>query len=119
MDPLGLALENYNALGSWRTEEKGAAIDASGTLITGESFQNVRELKRILREHHAADFYRCVSQKMLTFAIGRGLEQTDEHTVDLIVERLQNSGGKFSDLIDGVIASAPFQKIRNSGQTED
>ena len=119
MDPLGLALENYNALGSWRTEEKGAAIDASGTLITGESFQNVRELKRILREHHAADFYRCVSQKMLTFAIGRGLEQTDEHTVDLIVDRLQNSGGKFSDLIDGVIESAPFQKIRNSGQTRD
>ncbi len=118
MDPLGLALENFNALGSWRTEEKGAAIDASGTLITGESFQDVRELKHILREHHAADFYRCVTQKMLTFAIGRGLEQKDEHTVDLIVERLLGSGGKFSDLIDGVIASAPFQKIRNSGQNE-
>lgn len=119
MDPLGLALENFNALGSWRTEEKGAAIDASGTLITGESFQDVRELKHILRDQHAADFYRCVTQKMLTFAIGRGLEQTDEHTVDLIVERLQNSGGKFSDLIEGVIASAPFQKIRNSEQVRD
>ncbi|MBC7965820.1 MAG: DUF1592 domain-containing protein [Fuerstia sp.] len=119
MDPLGLALENFNALGSWRTEEKGAAIDGSGTLITGESFQDVRELKHILREQHADDFYRCVTQKMLTFAIGRGLEQTDEHTVDLIVERLQNSGGKFSDLIDGVIASAPFQKIRNPTQTRN
>ncbi len=118
MDPLGLALENFNALGSWRTEENGAAIDASGILMTGESFQDVRELKHILREFHADDFYRCVTQKMLTFAIGRGLEQTDEHTVDLIVERLQNSGGKFSDLIDGVIASAPFQKIRNPGQNE-
>ena len=117
MDPLGLALENFNALGSWRTEEKGAAIDASGTLITGESFQDVRELKHILREHHAADFYRCVTQKMLTFAIGRGLERTDEHTVDLIVERLLSSGGKFSDLIDGVITSAPFQKIRDPTKT--
>jgi len=119
MDPLGLALENFNALGSWRTEEKGEVIDASGILITGESFQNVRELKHILREHHAVDFYRCVTQKMLTFAIGRGLERTDEHTVDLIVERLQHSGGRFSDLIDGVIASAPFQKIRNPTQTQN
>lgn len=113
MDPLGLALENFNALGIWRDEEKNEAIKASGTLITGESFQDVRELKRILREKHASDFYRCVTQKMLTFATGHGLEYTDEHTVDLIVERLENSGGKFNDLIDGVIASAPFQKIRN------
>ena len=112
MDPLGFALENFNALGGWRTEEKGASIDASGTLITGETFKDVRELKQILREKHATDFYRCVTQKMLTFAIGRGLEFSDEHTVDLIVVRLQNSGGTFSDLIDGVVQSSPFQKQR-------
>ena len=114
MDPLGLALENFNALGIWRTEEKGSLIDASGTLITGESFKDVRELKQILREHHAEDFYRCVTQKMLTFAIGRGMEYSDEQTVDIIVARLQSGGGKFNELIDGVIHSAPFQKIRNS-----
>lgn len=113
MDPLGLALENFNALGIWRTEEKGSPIDASGILITGESFKNVRELKHILREHHAEDFFRCVTQKMLTFAIGRGMEYTDEQTVDIIVARLQSSDGKFSELIDGVVNSAPFQKIRN------
>ncbi len=112
MDPLGFALENFNALGSWRTEEKSVAIDASGTLITGESFKDVRELKQILREKHASDFYRCVTRKMLTFAIGRGLEYSDEHTVDLIVARLENNGGKFSDLIDGVVNSAPFQNQR-------
>ena len=88
-------------------------IDASGTLITGESFKDARELKRILREHHAEDFYRCVTQKMLTFAIGRGMEYSDEQTVDIIVARLQSSNGKFSELIDGVVNSAPFQKIRN------
>lgn len=114
MDPLGLALENFNALGAWRTEEKETTIDASGTLITGESFTDIRELKKILREKHAEDFYRCVTQKLLTFAIGRGLEASDEQTVDVIVDRLQNSEGRFSELIDGVIASAPFQKIRTT-----
>ncbi len=118
MDPLGLALENFNALGIWRTEEKGSPIDASGTLITGESFKDVRELKHILREHHAEDFYHCVTQKMLTFAIGRGMEYSDEQTVDIIVARLQSSNGKFSELIDGVVNSAPFQKIRNPEQVK-
>lgn len=112
MDPLGLALENFNALGMWRDKEKDQTIDTSGKLITGESFDNVRELKRILVEKHAANFYRCVTQKMLTYALGRGLDYGDEHTVDLIVERLQKSGGKFSDLLNGVIDSAPFQKQR-------
>lgn len=113
MDPLGIALENFNALGMWRDQDKDQRIDASGTLITGESFQDFRDLKKILRERHAADFYRCVTQKMLTYALGRGLDYTDEHTVDLIVERLEASGGLFSDLIHGVIESAPFQKQRN------
>lgn len=116
MDPLGLALENFNALGIWRSAEKGSPIDASGTLITGESFEDVRELKRILRQHHAEDFYRCVTQKMLTFAIGRGMEYSDEQTVDIIVAGLQSSHGKFSELIDGVVNSAPFQKIRHPEQ---
>jgi hypothetical protein len=114
MDPLGLALENFDALGTWRTEEVGAPIDAAGTLITGESFRDVRELRRILREHHARDFYRCVTEKLLTFAIGRGLDYTDEHTVDLIVTRLEKNGGRFEDLLMGVVESAPFQMIRVS-----
>jgi hypothetical protein len=114
MDPLGLALENFDALGAWRTEEVGAPIDAAGTLITGESFRDVRELRRILREHHARDYYRCATEKLLTFAIGRGLDYTDEHTVDLIVARLEKNGGRFEDLLMGVVESAPFQMIRVS-----
>ncbi len=54
MDPLGIALENFNALGMWRNDEKMQPIDASGKLITGETFQNVRDLKKILRESHAS-----------------------------------------------------------------
>jgi Protein of unknown function (DUF1592)/Protein of unknown function (DUF1588)/Protein of unknown function (DUF1587)/Protein of unknown function (DUF1585)/Protein of unknown function (DUF1595)/Planctomycete cytochrome C len=114
MDPLGIALENFNALGMWRDEEKKQPIDASGKLITGETFQNVRDLKKILRERHASDFYRCVTEKMLTYALGRGLEATDEHTLDLIVRRLIENDGKFSALIQGVVESAPFQKQRTA-----
>ena len=113
MDPLGIALENFNALGMWRDQEKELPIDPSGKLITGESFHDVRELKRILREHHATDFYRCVTEKMLTYALGRGLEETDEDTLDLIVTRLIENDGKFSALMQGVIESAQFQKQRN------
>lgn len=117
MDPLGIALENFNALGMWRDQEKSQKVDASGKLITGEDFQDIRDLKKILRQHHAADFYRCVTEKMLTYALGRGLEATDEHTLDLIVQRLAENDGKFSVLIQGVVDSAPFQKQRNSAQT--
>lgn len=115
MDPLGIALENFNALGMWRDVEKQLPIDASGTLITGESFRDVRDLKKILREKHAADFYRCVTEKMLTYALGRGLVETDEHTVDMIVGRLDENGGRFSALMQGVIESSPFQKQQLPG----
>ncbi len=112
MDPLGLALENFNALGMWRDSEHGQAIDPSGSLITGEEFQDVRELKRVLKDQHAADFYRCVTQKMLTYAIGRSLDFRDEETIDRIVQRLESQDGRFSSLLQGVIESAPFQKLR-------
>ncbi len=112
MDPLGIALENFNALGMWREQEKNEKIDASGKLITGETFQDIRDLKKILRTQHATDFYRCVTEKMLTYGLGRGLEATDEHTVDVIVQRLVENDGKFSVLIQGVVESAPFQKQR-------
>jgi PAS domain-containing protein len=112
MDPLGLALENFSAVGTWRTEDKGMPIDASGQLISGEAFNDVRELKRVLRENRATDFYRCLTQKMLIFATGRGLEFSDEHTVDLIVARLEANDGRFKELIEGIVLSAPFQKRR-------
>ncbi len=113
MDPLGIALENFNALGMWRDQEKDQPIDASGKLITGETFQDIRDLKKILRDRHATDFYRCVTEKMLTYALGRGMEETDEQTLDLIVQKLIENDGRFSALIQGVIESAPFQKQRN------
>jgi hypothetical protein len=112
MDPLGLALENFNAMGMWREKERNQPIQAAGALITGESFQDVRQLKHLLVTEHRLDFYRCLTEKMLTYALGRGLEYYDTQAVDDIVERLDRSGGKMRALLQGVIESAPFQKRR-------
>jgi hypothetical protein len=112
MDPLGLALENFNALGMWRDKELDQSVDPAGQLITGESFRDIRELKHLLRDKHRTDFYRCLSEKLLTYALGRGLEATDVETVDQIVQRLERQGGHSSALLMGVIESAPFQKRR-------
>jgi hypothetical protein len=112
MDPLGLALENFNALGMWRDQEYGQPIDPAGKLATGEGFTNIKELKRVLVQNHAEDFYRTLTQKLLTYAVGRGLDYYDVETVDQIVARVEKSGGKPSALFAGIIESAPFQKAR-------
>jgi hypothetical protein len=117
MDPLGLALENFNALGMWRDQERKQPIDAGGRLITGETFNDVRELKRVLVTKHRQDFYHCLAEKFLTYALGRGVEHYDIETLDQIVARLEKENGKFSALLDGVIQSAPFQKRRNISST--
>jgi hypothetical protein len=112
LDPLGLAFENFNAFGAWREQERGQTIEPSGHLITGENFQNVRELKHILATNHRQEFYRALTTKMLTYAIGRGLEYYDTETVDQIVQRLDADNGRSSALLTGIIESAPFQKER-------
>jgi len=112
MDPIGLAFENFNAMGMWREAERSQTIDAAGMLITGESFQSVTELKHILAHDHRVDFYRCLTEKLLTYALGRGLEYYDLETTDQIVQRLERGDGRFSALLTGVIESAPFQKMR-------
>ena len=119
MDPLGLALENFNALGRWRDGERAGPVDASGTLITGEAFRDVRELKRILVGERRLDFYRCLTEKLLTYALGRGLEGPDVQTVDEIVGRIEAGGGRASALIAGVVESAPFQKRRRAPALAD
>jgi hypothetical protein len=113
MDPLGLALENFNALGQWRTQEMNHPIDSAGKLITGESFADIRELKRILATQHRGDFYRNVSEKLLTYALGRGVDYTDTDTLDQLTARLEATEGRPSALIAGIVESAAFQQRRN------
>jgi len=117
MDPIGLGMENFNALGMWRDRERGQPIDATGKLVTGETFKNFGELKHILATNHRADFYRCLTEKLLTYAVGRGLEYYDTETVDKIVSDLEQNDGRFSVLLNDIIASAPFQKQRNQANT--
>jgi hypothetical protein len=115
MDPLGLALENFNAMGMWRDAEMNRPIDPGGKLITGETFSNVRELKHILATSHLRDFYYCITEKMLTYALGRTLDYYDVETVDHIVGQLEASGGRSSVLLQGIVNSAPFQQRRQPG----
>ncbi|HVT73330.1 MAG TPA: DUF1592 domain-containing protein [Lacunisphaera sp.] len=112
MDPLGLALENFNAMGAWRDSEFNRPIEPAGRLITGEKFSDVRELKHILAHQHRRDFYYCFAQKLLTYALGRSLEYYDTETVDELVAQLEAAGGRPSALLQGIVMSAPFQQRR-------
>ena len=112
MDPLGLALENFNAMGQWRDAELNQPIAPAGQLITGEAFSNIRELKHILATKHSRDFYYCFSEKLLTYALGRGLEYYDIETLDRLVAQLEADGGRPLNLIKGIVDSAPFQQRR-------
>lgn len=112
MDPLGLALENFNALGRWRDVDSNLPVETSGKLITGEKFADIRELKRILANGHRGDYLHNMAEKLLTYALGRGLDYTDTGTLDQLVARLEAADARPSALIHGIIESAPFQQRR-------
>ncbi len=112
MDPLGLALENFNAMGRYRERELGESIDVSGTLLTGEAFSNVNELKSILATSRKLDFYYCLTEKLMTYALGRAIDYQDLITLDAIVQELDSNEGRASALLNGVIDSAAFQRTR-------
>jgi hypothetical protein len=114
MDPIGFGLENFDAIGEWRDKDGKDDIDASGQLLSGESFKGAAELMQILAEKKKTDFLRCLSEKMLTYALGRGLDYYDRPASDKIVAQLDAGGDKFSVLISSVIDSVPFQQIRRS-----
>ena len=108
MDPLGFGLENFDAIGAWRTQDGAAAVDASGSLPDGRSFRTPDQLKQILRaDRHA--FIRGLTEKMLMYALGRGLESYDKPTVTSIVSEVERNGYRFSSLVLGIVNSMPFQ----------
>jgi mono/diheme cytochrome c family protein len=115
MDPLGLALENFNALGQWRDQAQGAPIDPAGELVTGETVGSPDELKDVLVQRHSREYFECLTQKMLTYALGRGLDYHDVGAVDRIVAAIEADGGRSRALIEGIVRSAPFQRRRADG----
>jgi hypothetical protein len=117
MDPIGFGLENFDGIGIWRDTEGGQPVDAAGELITGEKFKNAAELKKLLVKYKREEFVRCVSEKMLTYALGRGLEFYDSCAVDGICRGVARRGHKFSALILEIVNSGPFQKRR--GESAD
>jgi hypothetical protein len=111
MDPLGFALENFNAIGGWRTTEgEHAPIDNSGTLPDGTTFRGPAELRKILLSQ-PDQFATAVTEKLLTYALGRGVEYFDGPAVRTI-RRGAAPDYRWSSLILGIVKSVPFQMRR-------
>ena len=109
MDPLGFALENFDAIGSWRaTSEAGQPIDASATMPSGEAFEGPAGLRRVLLSR-GEDFTGAVTEKLLAYALGRGLEYTDRPAVRRILRHAADDDYRWSSIVLGIVKSTPFQ----------
>ena len=108
MDPLGFGLENFDAIGSWRDKDGKSPIDATGTLPNGRTFNGPVELATVLSSQKDA-FAQCLTEKMLTFALGRGLEPADRLEVKKITAGVEASDYKFSSVVLGIVKSLPFE----------
>jgi hypothetical protein len=117
MDPIGFGLENYDASGAWRDRDGKFPIDGSGTLPGGVSFNGPQELKQVLRSRSDL-FVRNFVEKILTYALGRGLESADRKTVDAIVQHASENGYKFSTVVMEVANSRPFKFRRSEGELD-
>jgi len=114
MDPIGFALENYDGVGRWRDADAGGTIDATGTLPDGTQFQGPAGLRQLLLTKYKDDFVRTAIEKLLTYALGRGLEYYDYPTVRAIARDAAKDDYRLSSLILGVVNSTPFQMRRVS-----
>lgn len=109
MDPLGFALENYDGIGRWRDKDGGQPVDASGRLPSGEQFRGPDELRGVLLARKD-EFVKCLAEKLLTYALGRGLEYYDECAVEQIVRKVKAADYRFSSLVLEIVRSDPFLK---------
>jgi hypothetical protein len=110
MDPIGFALEHFDAVGRYRETDDGEPIDPSGELPTGETFAGFEELRTLLVQRKREQFLQCLAQKMLIYAVGRGLEYYDQCAIDSILNELEQDDYRFSRLVLEVVKSDPFQK---------
>ncbi|MEI9896483.1 MAG: DUF1592 domain-containing protein [Chthoniobacter sp.] len=114
MDPIGFGLEQFDGVGMRREQDEGAGIDATGQLVSGEKFLGPSELQKILLTKKRPDFLRCISEKTLTYALGRGLEFYDRIAIEKISGSLDKNPS-FSNLILEVVDSVPFLMRRGEG----
>jgi hypothetical protein len=118
MDVLGFGLENYDAIGKWRTMDGKFPIDAAGTFPNGKSFKDPAGMRQLLTED-VGDFSRALTEKMLIYALGRGLERYDRRTLDDITRKLAASDYKFQTLFYEVVNSLPFQSRRGEARQSE
>jgi hypothetical protein len=115
MDPLGFGLENFNAIGQWREDDGKFPVDASGTLPGGGWFRGPAELKSLLKADRDA-FVNGLAEKLLVYALGRGLERYDRPALAAITTRLAGADYRFSELVLGIVNSVPF-RMRQAGES--
>jgi hypothetical protein len=111
MDPLGFGLENFDPIGGWRTKEGDVPVDASGELPDGTRFSGPTQLKAHLLKNKRL-FVRSLSEKLLTYALGRGVDFADRCHLDTIVTQTEKGNYKFSALVNAIVNSDPFKKRR-------
>jgi hypothetical protein len=108
MDPIGFALENFDAVGAWRTREPGGPIDASGQLADGTKIDGVNALRKAIVARPEL-FVSTMSEKLMTYALGRGVETDDRPALRGIVRQAQKANYRFSAIVRGIVESVPFQ----------
>jgi hypothetical protein len=116
MDPLGFSLDNFDAIGQWRSKEAGLPIDASGKLADGTKVNGVVDLRRALLLHPER-FVGTLTEKLMTYALGRGLEYYDMPVVRSIARDAAGNGYRFSSIVMGIVKSTPFQ-MRHAREIE-
>ena len=109
MDPIGMGLENFDAIGRWRDKEGEKSVDSTGELPSGEKFSGPIELIGIIRQRQE-QFHRAFAERLLTYALGRGLEYYDKCAVDQALVLMKQRGNRFSALVEGIVTSDPFMK---------
>jgi hypothetical protein len=110
MDELGFALENFDAIGGWRQFDGPYRVNPAAELPSGEKFSGPKELARVLRQTKQPEFVRCLTKKLLTYALGRGLEYYDKCAVDKITEAVVKNDFRFSAMVIAIVESEPFQR---------
>jgi hypothetical protein len=118
MDPLGFGLENYDAIGRWRTSDGNFTVDSTGTLPDGKSFSSPKQMRAILTSQ-LPQFSRTLTEKMMIYALGRGLKSYDRRTVDNINRTLAAEGYRFQALVEQIVESLPFQSRRGEEVAEN
>ena len=117
MDPIGFGLENFDGIGTWRDMDGKFPIEPGGKLVSGEEFQTPAQLRKVLSEGKRAEFLCCLTEKMMTYALGRGTEYYDKCAIDSTIRSLEKNQYKFVTLVTEIIKSAPFQMRRGDSTT--